>query len=106
MELDLHHRGCYSSHQCNFFLNCLSLQEGLFTVIFGISAFFLLPQTPTQISFLTEEERMFAEHELVRDGAVTKDKQEDEFDWSQVRKAFQQFHLWVLNINGFLAGKP
>jgi hypothetical protein len=38
-------------------LTLLFWQEGLLTFVFGFSGFFLIPSTPAEAKFLTEEEK-------------------------------------------------
>ncbi|KAI1423856.1 MFS transporter-like protein [Xylaria sp. FL1777] len=71
--------------------------EGIVTTLFGILCFFVMPHTPGDSSFLTEEERAAALSRMKIDshGAVSEDDVNNErFDWHWVRMAFAAPQLW------------
>lgn len=78
--------------------------EGLFTVCFGIASFFILPRTPADTAFLTEEEKRYVESTLLADGTMAKVEEDDEFSWFQVGKAFKQVHVLLMGVAGFFSG--
>lgn len=81
-----------------------AFQEGLFTVCFGIASFFILPRTPADTAFLTEEEKRYVESTLLADGTMAKVEEDDEFSWFQVGKAFKQVHVLLMGVAGFFSG--
>jgi len=62
--------------------------EGLFTILFGLSSFFLLPRSPTHARFLNDDEKAYIVAKLREDGALGRDDTVDSFSWSEVWKAF------------------
>ncbi|KAG6895357.1 hypothetical protein C0992_001678, partial [Termitomyces sp. T32_za158] len=62
--------------------------EGLFSTLFGISAFFTLPQSPSHARFLTKMEKEYVISRLRQTGAISRDDNTDAFSWQEVRKAF------------------
>lgn len=67
-------------------------------------SFFLLPRTPAQTAFLTEEERRYVQRALIADGTIAKSQDDDEFSWLQVGKAFKQVHVILMALVGFFSG--
>lgn len=63
-------------------------QEGLFTVIFGVALFFVLPRDPQGCKFLTQEERNMIDRRLAADVPPgTAISQGDRFSWREVKIA-------------------
>ena len=79
--------------------------EGLFTVIFGIISFFLLPRSPEHADFLSKREKAYIAAKLKEDGSTSKDEAADTFSWREVRKAFCLPHVWILAIVFFFTGR-
>ncbi|PSR70714.1 hypothetical protein PHLCEN_2v13407 [Hermanssonia centrifuga] len=79
--------------------------EGLFTVLFGVCCFFIMPATPFQAKFLTTQEKQYIDSVLREDGVVAQSDEDDAFDWSQVRKAFASPHVILMAISAFFSGK-
>ncbi|THG98144.1 hypothetical protein EW026_g4007 [Hermanssonia centrifuga] len=78
--------------------------EGLFTVLFGVCCFFIMPATPFQAKFLTTQEKQYIDSVLREDGVVAQSDEDDAFDWSQVRKAFASPHVILMAISAFFSG--
>ncbi|KAF5335333.1 hypothetical protein D9611_011736 [Ephemerocybe angulata] len=79
------------------------LLEGLFTVLFGLCAFALLPRSPAHARFLSAGEKACVHEALRRDGAVA-GAEEEGFRWREVREAFRSVHVWILGVVFFLDG--
>ncbi len=78
-------------------------QEGLFTVLFGVACFFLLPNTPEQTLGLSAEEKKIIVQALHDDGLHSDDEKETR-NWTQFGKTFTQPHTIFLAIAGFFSG--
>lgn len=78
--------------------------EGLFTVLVGISGFFVLPRSPQHASFLTAAEKKYVAEQLAAHGATAKDENDDRFSWGEVIKAFCLPHVWFTAVVYFLDG--
>jgi hypothetical protein len=79
--------------------------EGLFTVIFGLTSFFLLPRSPAHARFLSPAEKDFVVQKLKEDGTTGNDKKADAFSWREVGMAFKLPQVWMLAIVFFMDGK-
>ncbi|KIK65241.1 hypothetical protein GYMLUDRAFT_39605 [Collybiopsis luxurians FD-317 M1] len=75
--------------------------EGLFTVLFGILGFFVLPRSVDQAFFLNQEEKAYVNAKLLEDSGQ---KDEHGFSWREVFEALKLPHFWILSIVFFLAG--
>ena len=78
--------------------------EGLFTVIFGLFSYILLPSSPAHARFLTEDEKRYVISELKEDGATGRDESIDGFSWEEVGMAFKLPQVWMLAVLFFFAG--
>lgn len=78
--------------------------EGLFTVLFGISAFFLLPRSPATCKFLSQEEKDYVIQTLKETGSTGKDENADQFTWRELWKAFMLPQVQLLAIIFFFDG--
>lgn len=60
-----------------------SIVEGAITVVFGITCFFFMPDTPGMAKFLTDEEKVWALKRMRLDanGSTAIDVDEEKFDW-------------------------
>lgn len=84
----------------------LFLIQGVVTVGVAILAFFLLPNSPLQTPWLTQEERQLVHDRIARD---TTQKQEGTSTWRGLREACTDYRTWVfalmcnlhLSANGF-----
>ncbi|KAM7188819.1 putative transporter [Naviculisporaceae sp. PSN 640] len=70
--------------------------EGAITVIFGITCFFFMPDTPAMAKFLTDEEKTWALRRMRLDasGSTSMDVDEEKFDWRWARMALQAPQMW------------
>lgn len=78
-------------------------QEGLFTVLFGVASFFLLPNTPEQTLGLSADEKKSIVQALHDDGLHSEDEKQTR-NWTQFGKTFTQPHTVLLAIAGFFSG--
>lgn len=68
------------------------------TTLFGILCFFVMPHTPADAKFLTEDERSAALLRMKMDshGATKEDDvNREKFDWHWVRMAFSAPQMWL-----------
>lgn len=71
--------------------------EGLFTVIFGVALFFVLPRDPQGCKFLTQEERNMIDRRLAADVPPgTSATNNDRFSWREVRATFTSPQVLLL----------
>ncbi|KAG2143823.1 major facilitator superfamily domain-containing protein [Suillus bovinus] len=70
--------------------------EGIFTFLFGLTAFFTLPNSPCTARFLSTKERNYVMAKLREDGAIAGDDKSDSFSWTEVIRCFQSIHVWLL----------
>ncbi|KAL4263473.1 MFS transporter superfamily protein [Pleurotus pulmonarius] len=68
--------------------------EGLFTVIFGIISFFIIPESVGQCTLLSAGEKEYVLKRLREDGAISQDASADSFAWKEVFQAFRLPHVW------------
>ncbi|KAI9818389.1 MAG: hypothetical protein M1827_000447 [Pycnora praestabilis] len=83
--------------------------EGAITVLFGILTMFFLPHTPSQTTFLTEEERHVAVSRMKLDAhgaTTTSDVAQERFSWHWVRMAFLNWNTVLLSLNFFAIITP
>lgn len=79
--------------------------EGLFTVLFGIASFWLLPRSPAHAYFFSQSEKNYVTAKLKEDGTVGRDDSVDSFSWSEVGKAFMLPQVWFLAVILFCDGR-
>jgi sugar phosphate permease len=79
--------------------------EGIFTFIFGLASFFILPRSPAHARFLSERERAYVVERLKQDGATGSNEQMDRFSWREVFQAFTLPHVWMLAVVFFFNGR-
>ncbi|KAG6850301.1 hypothetical protein H0H93_015243 [Arthromyces matolae] len=77
--------------------------EGLFTVVFGLVAFFILPRSPAHARFLDEKEKDFVISRLRSSGAID-DDDADSFSWREVGRTFTLPHVLILSVTFFFCG--
>lgn len=77
--------------------------EGLFTFLFGILSYFILPRSPAHARFLTQEEKSFIDRVLRVDGAIGGSEEADAFRWREVKRAFLLPQVWMAGIVLFLS---
>ncbi|KAI0676590.1 MFS general substrate transporter [Trametes maxima] len=78
--------------------------EGLFTILFGVSAFWLLPNTPTTSPFFTLEEKEVIRQTLELDGITETDKKDESFTKENFLQTFLQPHVILIMVIGFMNG--
>ncbi|TFK69373.1 MFS general substrate transporter [Pluteus cervinus] len=78
--------------------------EGMVTVVFGVVSFGLLPGTPRQARFLSDEEKDYVERRLKEDHEMSGKEGENEFSWKEVGRAFKSPQLWFLLFPFFVSG--
>ncbi|KAF9459787.1 major facilitator superfamily domain-containing protein [Collybia nuda] len=78
--------------------------EGLFTVVFGLSTYFLLPRTPSHARFLNENEKAYVVARLRETGATGHDDGADDFSWREVWQACTLPQVWMLAVIFFFDG--
>ncbi|KAI6010739.1 major facilitator superfamily domain-containing protein [Pisolithus orientalis] len=78
--------------------------EGLFTFLFGVISFFVLPRSPETARFLSSEERRYVISKLKSSKAISEDAREDDFSWIEVLRAFKSPHVLLLSIIPFFNG--
>ncbi|KAF2434908.1 MFS general substrate transporter [Tothia fuscella] len=83
--------------------------EGATTIVFGITTMFFLPHTPSDATFLTQEERIAAVARLKIDAhgsATTGDVDQEGFDWFWVRRAILNWNTLLLSLDFFAIITP
>jgi hypothetical protein len=78
--------------------------EGLFTVLFGLSSFFLLPRSPAHAFFFDDREKDYVIASLRKDGSTSYDERIDAFSWVEVGRAFKLPQVWFLAVIFFFDG--
>ncbi|TFK21501.1 MFS general substrate transporter [Coprinopsis marcescibilis] len=78
--------------------------EGLFTFVFGLLSFALLPRSPGHSRFLTKEEKDYVAATLRDDGVTSPDEKVDSFSWKEVVMAFTLPHVWLISVIFFMDG--
>ena len=83
-------------------------KEGALTSAFGLATIFLVPTSPKNIKFLTEEECEVYCQDLADDWSGETDtngKFDEVFSWSEVASAFTDApHVLIMAIPAFLVG--
>ncbi|KAF5349217.1 hypothetical protein D9756_009501 [Leucocoprinus leucothites] len=78
--------------------------EGLFTFLFGLLSFFLLPRTPAHAYFFNDKEKNYVMTKLREDGIEGRDPSIDAFSWREVGQAFTLPQVWLLAVVLFCDG--
>ncbi|KAF8808496.1 MFS general substrate transporter [Phlegmacium glaucopus] len=78
--------------------------EGLFTLLFGLASYMLLPRSPAHARFFNEKEKAYVISKLKEDGATGRDEQSDRFSWREVGEAFKLPQVWMLAVIFFFDG--
>ena len=78
--------------------------EGLFTVVFGVASFFLLPQSVESVGFLSAEEKAYVKRVLIDDGTQARNEEDDAISVSEIFKTFTQPQVILVTIAGFFNG--
>ncbi|KAI0646817.1 MFS general substrate transporter [Trametes meyenii] len=82
----------------------LFILEGVFTVLFGLIAFFLLPNSPTEAPLFSEAEKRAVARALHEDGIVLVNEQDKDYTWTEFWRAFMQPHVILIALSGFFNG--
>ncbi|KAI8976644.1 MFS general substrate transporter [Trametes punicea] len=82
----------------------LFILEGLFTVLYGIACYFLLPNTPTTSPFFSREEKRVIMHALHEDGIISGDEKDASYTKHNFLRTFFQPHVVLIMIAGFMNG--
>ncbi|OSC96591.1 MFS general substrate transporter [Trametes coccinea BRFM310] len=82
----------------------LFILEGLFTVLFGASCYFMLPDTPSQIPGLSSKERNLVVLALREDGIINRSEDDTSYTLRNCIRTFSQPHVLLVMITGFLNG--
>jgi MFS transporter, ACS family, allantoate permease len=72
---------------------------GAFTVLFGLTLFWLLPDSPISASWLTERERLIAVERLRNNQTGIKN---NHHKWTQVKEALTDVKVWMLVAGVFI----
>lgn len=78
--------------------------EGLFTVLFGIFSFLILPRSPETVRFLSPEERSYVLSKLKSSKAISEDESKDDFSWIEVLRAIRSPQVLMLCVVVFFGG--
>ncbi|KXN86821.1 hypothetical protein AN958_09557 [Leucoagaricus sp. SymC.cos] len=78
--------------------------EGLFTFLFGLVSYFLLPRSPAHAYFFNDDEKNYVLAKLREDGVEGKDPTVNAFSWREVGKAFMLPQIWLLVVPLFCDG--
>ncbi|KAF7422438.1 hypothetical protein PC9H_010594 [Pleurotus ostreatus] len=70
--------------------------EGLFTVVFGIVSFFIIPESVGHCALLGAGERGYVLKRLREDGAISQNDSADGFAWKEVFQVFRLPHVWFI----------
>ena len=78
---------------------------GLFTVLFGLCSYFLVPATPNHARFFSSAEKEYVTVQLrIRGAAAGIRDEDDRFSWEEVLKAFKAPQVWFMAITFFPSG--
>lgn len=79
-------------------------QEGCFTVLYGLTSFFLLPNTPTSSPLLKDHEKKQVVAALHQDGIVMTDEDDPNYTWAEARRVFTCPHVLLIVLATFFNG--
>ncbi|KAL4791067.1 major facilitator superfamily domain-containing protein [Aspergillus venezuelensis] len=76
----------------------LFILEGILTVILGVAAPFLLPDSPESARFLNEDEKAILVHRLKYDTGTAHGtfNERQEFNWKYVWSALRDYKVWLI----------
>ncbi|OJT05028.1 hypothetical protein TRAPUB_4184 [Trametes pubescens] len=100
----LHPRTSASTHGTRTSPAHAEIQEGLFTILFGLSAYFLLPNTPTSSPRFTAEEKQIIMQTLREDGIISTDQKDESYTKTEFLRTFFQPHVLLIMLAGFMNG--
>ncbi|KAI5995776.1 major facilitator superfamily domain-containing protein [Pisolithus orientalis] len=78
--------------------------EGLFTFVFGILSFFVLPRSPETVRFLSLKERSYVVSRLKSSRAISDDDRHGDFSWMEVLRAIRSPQVLMLCVLVFFGG--
>lgn len=70
--------------------------EGLFTVVFGLVSFFIIPESVVHCALLSAGEKGYVLKRLREDGAISQNDSADGFAWKEVVQVFRLPHVWFI----------
>ncbi|QSZ33640.1 hypothetical protein DSL72_005208 [Monilinia vaccinii-corymbosi] len=73
----------------------LFLAEGLPSIVAGVVAWFLMPDSPEKANFLTQEEVLIAKARTIRQVGSTESERPRGIQWGEVGAAFLDFKNWT-----------
>lgn len=79
-------------------------QEGVFTVLFGIGAYFWLPASIAEANFLTTVEKEVLHGKLTEDGIISKNPEVDAITLQDILKTFQSPPVIFMSLACFFGG--
>ncbi|RDX42183.1 MFS general substrate transporter [Lentinus brumalis] len=82
----------------------LFILEGLFTILYGGVAYYLLPNTPLSLPFLTNADKAHIARTLHEEGIMLVDEPGDAFKWAEISRTFRRPHVLLIGLAGFLNG--
>jgi hypothetical protein len=91
--VDLHHCTLNSSTSSYaYHLLTVLFQEGIATVLIGVAAYWFIVDWPQKSTFLAPDEKAFVTARLAADSDASNS---EEFEWSEVWKAFKDPKVWL-----------
>ncbi|GAA5936451.1 uncharacterized protein JCM15063_001890 [Sporobolomyces koalae] len=79
--------------------------EGLFTTLFGVTLFWLLPGSPSTCKFLSPRQRELVTRRLAVDSPGGEAALDDEgFSWTEIRKSLTSPHVLILGVSMWCLG--
>ncbi|KAH0578144.1 hypothetical protein H2248_004107 [Termitomyces sp. 'cryptogamus'] len=78
--------------------------EGIFTILFGLSAYITLPRSPAHAQFLNKEEKDYILSHLRATDPTCRDEDADSFSWREVWKTYALPHVWMMGVVLFFSG--
>jgi len=78
--------------------------EGLFTVLFGVVCFFLLPKSPETARFLSPAERSYIIRRLKEGGTASKDDSDNKVNWGEIVATIKSPQVMIMFMINILIG--
>ncbi|KAI0742020.1 MFS general substrate transporter [Daedaleopsis nitida] len=82
----------------------LFILEGLFTIVFGLVSYFLLPNTPVTVPALTDSEKRLVTKALRDDGIILANEKDEHYTAAELLRTFMAPHVILMAIAGFFSG--
>ncbi|CDO76936.1 hypothetical protein BN946_scf185006.g18 [Trametes cinnabarina] len=83
----------------------LFILEGLFTVLFGVTCYFMLSNAPAESSWLSDDEKIAVVQALRQDGIISRGEQDASYTLANCVRTFLQPHVLLIMVIGFLNGR-